>query len=84
MGTRNSAKDFVADLKGRVEVGIGKATGNSRLAAHGRGEQAAVRMKRAADQALEGAKNSMSRLQDGRYAVSPTTSARRPNRRMPD
>jgi uncharacterized protein YjbJ (UPF0337 family) len=49
MGLGKKAKNKAKVLKGRGKTGVGKATGNKRLKAEGRGDKAAGHLKNAGE-----------------------------------
>lgn len=78
MKAMSAARDMFTGAKGKLKTAVGTVTGNKRLAARGRGEQASVRMRKAADGALEAAKRSAAHQQRRRgKTISATVSSRR-------
>src|SRR5258708_33449009 len=57
MGISDKAKFAAQNVKGKAREAAGHVTGDHHLKAEGKGDQAAAKMKHAADQALEAAKH---------------------------
>jgi len=61
MGLKDKAENKVEDLKGHGKESAGKATGNERLEAEGKGDQASASVKDAGEKV----KDAASDLKDG-------------------
>ncbi len=80
MGATSATKTALISAKGKLKLAVGKVTRNRRSAARGRGEQAAVRMREAADGALEAAEQSAADLQGDHNTLSPTVARKKMRR----
>ena len=61
MGLKDKAENKVENLKGQSKESAGKATGNERLEAEGKGDQASANVKDAGEKVKDAAKD----LKDG-------------------
>ena len=57
MSTTDKAKNAAQNAKGKVKEGLGKATGNDRLEAEGKRDQAAARIKKAGEKVKDTAEH---------------------------
>ena len=57
MSDTDKAKNKAQETKGKVKEGIGKAVGNERLKAEGKGDQAAADVKQAGEKVKDAGKS---------------------------
>ncbi|MGW0592082.1 CsbD family protein [Streptosporangium sp. NPDC002607] len=56
MGADDKLSNKAQEAKGKIKEGVGRATGDERLEAKGRGDQAGSRLKQAGEKAKDSAK----------------------------
>ena len=56
---KDEVKGAAKDMKGSIKEGVGKATGNDRMAAEGAGERVAGKMQKAVGSAKDAARQAL-------------------------